>query len=749
MSAGTDLIAPSGSLLSTPAGQKPRLRPGLVPRKHAVSRCLQADSSMILILAPAGYGKTTALSQWDDADPRPFQWISLDWRHNDPALFLASVAAALNEVEPLEEFVIAPLTTTNPNLELATSRICDALAERSQPLVLVLDDLHLIENPLTLRPLPPIVEAMPGGVTVALATRGQVGLPLGRLRAQHMVTDLGVADLRMSVDEAAELLGEAGLDLDRGQIEDLNEHAEGWPAGLYLAALSLSTADDVGAALSRFYGDDRLVADYLRDEFLAALPAADLGFLIRTSVLDRLSGPLCDAILDQGGCAEALRRLSRSNLLLSPLDNREHEYRCHALLREMLESELERLGRQKKSELHLRASRWYAAAGDSDRAAMQAIASGHVGGDLIWLCTPEYESSGRGATLRRWLAQFSEHQLRLSAPLCLTSAAISAGAGEGAQVEHWTTAARAALAAAPRPDSAVLEAAATLIRGAGAARDGVGKMGDDIASALELLPEDNIWRSLGFLLVGVSSHLRGDLAGGRSKLEEGARVASTGAPNVECLCRAQLALLDLEEGERESARESASRAIGIVDRFGLGNHPTQALVIATSALVKALDGQSDSAARELALVGTLLERFSDFSPWYEAETRIVLARALLLLDEVTDARERLGEAGRYLDRTPDAVVLRAWIERAWNDADASRAVTGRWPLTPAELRLLHLMPTHLTFPKIAEELFVSTNTVKTQAQSIYRKLEVASRAEAVACARSAGLLEARDRPATD
>ena len=699
---------------------------------------------MVLVAAPAGYGKTTVLSQWAERDERQFVWITLDDRYNDPALLIGSIAAALDGIEPIDDVVFAPLMAPRPDVRnVVVPRLCDALRDREQPFVVVLDDLHHLNNPESLQPLAAIAERLPAGSVLAITSRQEPELPLGRLRARRLLVELRADDLKMTLPEASVLLKQSGLTVEPEDVERLVKHTEGWPVGIYLAALALQGEDDVSLAIERFYGDDRLVADYLRDEFLAGLTAADLDFLTRTSILDRLSGSLCDAVLERQGSAETLIRLSGSNLLLVRLDRRDHEYRYHALLREMLESKLHRLGEREEAVLHERASKCCAERGDLDRAVRHAIAAGDLErtGGLIWANTARYEGEGRGATLRRWLSGFAEREIASSPQLCLALATTFATDGDGGHVEHWTAAAVEALASQAAPQAATVEPAAKLIRAAGAARDGVVRMGNDVAGVYELLPTDSPWRSLCRLLEGVSHHLSGQREHARPLLEEGARRGSTTAPNVQTLCLAQLALIALDEEDLDGADALADQALATTDHFGLDNYPTEALVFAVAALVRSGSGRAEDATDDVKAAGTLLAKLSDFSPWYEAETRIVLARALLLLDDVAGARARLAEAGRYLRQTPDATVLREWLERAWRDGDAVRAVTGRWPLTPAELRVLHHLPTHLTFREIAEELFVSANTVKTQARSIYQKLGVSSRAEAVTCARTAGLLD--------
>jgi LuxR family transcriptional regulator, maltose regulon positive regulatory protein len=247
------------------------------------------------------------------------------------------------------------------------------------------------------------------------------------------------------------------------------------------------------------------------------------------------------------------------------------------------------------------------------------------------------------------------------------------------------------------------------------------------------------------LLDGVGLHLRGLREDARDRLTEGARRGAVGAPNMQVLCLAQLSLIAIEEDDWQLAEVLAFQARAQVERSGLGDYPSQALALAVSALVHAHVGQVEKAAADLRFGTRLLEELDEFAPWYEVEMRIVLARTAARLDDAPTAKSLLDEAARLLKLTPDATVLREWVEQTVATVETVSASAVK-DLTPAELRVLRFLPTHLSFTEIAAQAYVSPNTVKTQAQSVYRKLGVSSRGEAVEKARSAGLLEGGSSP---
>ena len=568
---------------------------------------------------------------------------------------------------------------------------------------------------------------------------------MGSLRAHRKVVEVRTGELAMARTEASDLLEAAGLHLGAAELTTVVRRTEGWPAGLYLAALSLREDRDVPTAVSRFGGADRLVSDYLQDEFLTPLGHAKTAFLMRTSVLDTLSPAACDAILECSESGRTLAELASSNALLISLDRNGDSYRLHPLLAQMLRAELRRLEPLRECHLHRLASAWYGAQQEPLLAIRHAVAAGEVAaaGDLLSAEAPAHIAHGRNDTVQSWLKEFSPEQIAGCAPLALVAANSRLAAGAGAEAEHWAAAAVSRMGDAPPRARGSLRAAA-LLPAAAAARDGLAGMRRDTARARELGPDDGPLISTCNLLDGVALHLTGDRDGARGFLAAGARGGAGSAPNVQALCLAQLGLLLVQDENWESAASVTTRARSKLELGGLGSYPTSALVFAVSGLVRAHRGMRDEARADTQRSSALVALLDDFAPWYQAETLLTLARAALRLGHLSDARTLTTEAESFVDETPDSPVLRDWIEESRAQLGAvARSAEKAWTLTSAELRVLRLLPTHLSFPAIAKSLFVSPNTVKTHVRAVYRKLDASSRAEAVAMALDAGLLEAQ------
>jgi LuxR family transcriptional regulator, maltose regulon positive regulatory protein len=713
-----------------------------VERPRLLERLGRNASEVVLLEAPTGYGKTVLLAQWAAADPRPFEWITLTPDHDDPAALVAAVLEALGAGEPAGSNVAAALGVPEPDLDgTVLPRLERALGEEAVPMVLVLDELEHIESPRSLDVVRSVAGHLPSGSQLVLSTRSQPALPLGRMRANRRLTELRRGDLAMTRGECELLLAGAGLEVDADELDVLFRRTEGWPAALYLAALALSEEPDRHAAIRRFAGDDRYVVEYVRDEFLAPASKRRVEFLRRVSILDRLSGELCDAVLERKGSATTLRNLSRENVLLLPLDRRDEWFRFHALLGEMLRSELHRVEPEVEAELHRRASAWWSAHGDSGRAIHHAIEGGDAdrAGELLWAGVPEYMASGRWATVKRWIDRVGPERLVADPFLSLTAAHGFLSRGEGAPARHWAEVTRSLLPDAPSRKTQPLVAGLALLDATLACGD-VTDMRDHVAAAVDALPEDDQWMSMCRTLDGVALHLMGREDEARDALTEGARRAAvTGVPIIQCLALAQLALLAADVDDWQVARMLASQARAQTDRSGLGDYPTMAIVMATSAYVRARTGAAEEALADLRLAERLVARVDEFGSWFKAEVPIVLARAAMALGEARRAIELVIESERAGRPISDAPSLELWRDEVRETASgASFAAAGE--LTPAELRVLRFLPTHLTFPQIAAEVYVSPNTVKTQAQAVYRKLGVSSRREAVARAAEAGII---------
>jgi len=665
------------------------------------------DVPLVLLVAPAGYGKTTLVADWAASDERRFAWIPADG--DTPA----STIAGLLELEQL-----------------------------AHPAVLVLDDAHALRDPDVLAALQEAAETMPAESQLVLSGRGEPGLAVGRLRAHRKLLELRTGELTMDVAEAATLLERVGLRLPDEDVDTLVERTEGWPAGLYLAALSVRAEPDVHAAVESFAGDDRLVAEYVRYEQLARLDAAQRAFLVRTSVLDTLTAPVCDAVLAREDSATALAAIAGAGAMLVGLDRCGESYRHHRLLGDLLRAELRRTEPALESELHQRASAWHERHGHDREAIRHALRGGDVdvAVRLLWSEAPGRIARAENDEVRLWLAEFSPDQIAARAPLALVAAASALAAGDGEQLERWTAAAARRLDGRRSGTRAMRDALAVL-RAAGG-REGVARMGEEAARARRSVREGGLWPAIARLLEGVAAHLSGRAGEARAPLAEGGRGGATAAPGIQALCLAQLVLVAVDDGDWDEAAVLAARARSQLTASGSAHDPTAALVFAASALVRAGRGLPEEARRDLRSSRRLLAELVDFMPWYQIETRLVLARAALLLGDLATAAGLISAAGSRMRNAPDAPTLRSWLAAAQAELRAETLASGdSYALTKAELRVLQLLPTHLSVPAIAGRLYVSPNTVKTHVRAVYRKLDASSRAEAVAHASAAGLLD--------
>lgn len=336
-----------------------------VPRRLVEQRLTDAAAVPIVVVhAGAGYGKTTTLVQWARSSGRPVAWLSLDGNDNDPITLLTYVAAALDRQVGIDETVFQALDSPGLSLEAAViPRLGAALSAVTAPLLLILDDAHEIQDQVCLDALVALALDVPAGVQMVLSTRDASALPLGVWRTRGLCVEIGAQDLRMDGAEARALLDATGGGCSDDGVAELVRRTEGWPAGLYLAGLSAGTEGLDVAPTPTITGNDPHVADFLRSELLAAIPPEQLELLTRTSLLEPLSGPMCDAVLERTGSAELLETLERTNRFVVALDRERTLYRCHHLVRDLLAEEFARTSPDDVAPLLRRASDWSLAHG--------------------------------------------------------------------------------------------------------------------------------------------------------------------------------------------------------------------------------------------------------------------------------------------------------------------------------------------------------------------------------------------------
>src|SRR3954454_864558 len=299
--------------------RRPRLRGGLVARARLVRRLTgSGDLPLALVVAPGGDGKNKILSQWADETARPFAWGTAGSEDDDARRLVASIVAALGEIEPVDPGLADELATPLTSVLRLRSALAHTLQRRSRAFVLVIDDVHAIRAEPSLKVLTAIVDNMPRGSQLALASRHEPRMPVGRMRANRDVVELRFGDLVMTSSEGAALLRLAGVEVEDHLLETIVQRVEGWPAGLFLAALGLRDSPDPATAALNFGGHDRLIADYVRDEVLSDLPPDRVAFAMRAAVLDVLSARICDAVLQRTDSARVLAERERSNVLVCP-----------------------------------------------------------------------------------------------------------------------------------------------------------------------------------------------------------------------------------------------------------------------------------------------------------------------------------------------------------------------------------------------------------------------------------------------
>ncbi len=744
-----DGVAPARTLLS-PSGPSPvraapvaegsgELAPAVVERTALLNRLLDAREQVIAVTAPAGYGKTTLLSDWAERRGARVGWVACDEIDDNPGALWTAVSDALRSRVPLTD-VAPPLTQPEDGAAIVARLRLEAKGA-GRTIAMVLDQVETLTNPETQRSLAAFARTVPLGWTLVLASREELPIPASRLRVERRLLELGPTDLAMSRAEAADLLAGVGVEIPGPRISELVWLTEGWPAALYLAARAIENGEVTPKR--PFSGTDRSMHDYLRAEVLDRLPAAERNLLVRTSILDQVSGPLADAVVGGSSATRLLDRLRRHNLLVVPLGSQDEWYRSHPLLRQALQAELGARSAGRASRLHARAAVWYQENGDLER----AIDHAYLGGDaegfgrLVLAAMQQVWASGQIDTVLQWMEQLGRRSPAPHTPAMIAHGAlIFALLGRPGDAERWAAVAESLPAHGVLPDGDTVEGTMAYLR-ANLCRDGIVAMRADAEEALRGLGPASPYRATMVYAEGLSYLLEGDLDRADACLAHAYDLGTSIETPLTALVLAEQFEVAVERGDWTAAETLIAHALELVARGPYAEYWTSALVFAAGARAAAHRGDM-AEARELARRGARLRPLlTSALPVVSVQALLELARAYLALVDPEGARATLEQARGILQQRPDlgtlATATRQLGERVAQITEATPV--GASTLTAAELRLVPLLPTHLTYPEIGERLFISRHTVKTHAGSVYRKLGASSRAEAVERIKELGL----------
>jgi LuxR family maltose regulon positive regulatory protein len=720
----------------------PAARPGIVIRTALVNRLAATQSPIITVTAPPGYGKTMLLAQWAELVGPRVAWVSCDDRDNDPVVLLSALAVALDRIEPIDPTIFSALVSSGADITVVP-RFVSAIAAMHQPVTLVLDHAEAVTNKQCLNTIAEFALRLPPGWQLAMASRAGVPLPVARLRAQGRIVEVSAEDLAMGPEEASSLLEGAGAELGEASIHELLQRTEGWPAGLYIAALAIKAGTRRSEVGFTFTGDDIFMGDYLRSELLDRVSGAVASFLTRTSVLDRMCGSLCDAILDGEESQRLLERLESRNLLIVPLDRRREWYRYHHLLQELLQAELRRREPDLVQDLHFRAAGWYEANAMPEAAIRHAQAAAdydRVARLVLELAQPVW-ASGRVETVLRWMEWLrdvtsAEHY----GAIAVHGSLIFALLGQPSEAERWAAAAERATPVGILPDGSTMQGTLAYLR-AILCRDGVAVMRRDAQIAWDGLSPASPYRATMLYTEGISYLLEGDPARADPILTRAFGDATrAGALPLAALILAERCAVAAERDGWPEIIELAQRAVTIVEDGRLDDYWTSALVYAWATRAALHSGDVSKARFYLGRAARLRPLLTYALPVVSVQALLELARCYLTLADPAGAAAILHQVHDILQQRPDLGVLTKLAGQLQSQLGKTGAIAvGASSLTAAELRLLPLLSTHLSYREIGERLYVSSHTVKTQAYSAYRKLGASSRSEAVTRVHELGL----------
>ncbi|MBO9624931.1 MAG: helix-turn-helix transcriptional regulator [Microbacterium sp.] len=710
-----------------------------VRRSARIDALRGGASRIVTVTAPAGYGKTSFLAEWRQLDDRESAWITLSADDDDPATLLHLVAHACATFAPGAAAFTGPLSTADGGM---LGRIAPALAlalSRSiRPFVLFVDDLHELRGHASTDALAVVLGGVPEGSQVVLASRHRVAPSAGGALV-GAEGQIGAEDLRIDVAGAAGIAEAAGAEVDDATLSDWVDQCAGWATGLHMYALLHRN----GRATS--VGDRAEIADYLYRECLRDLPDASRRLLLDTSILPVHLPDLCDHLLGRTDSAQVLRDLEERQLFVTA-DRRHHVYRLHPLFREYLQEELRLDSPDTASAMHLRASRWFQEHGQLPAAVDHAIAAGDLdaAAALVAAAAIHAYESGQVATLARWVEEIGDTALLTNPSAVVVATWLSLLAGTDAAAGKWGTLLDRLPDADERAHGINLVSAKAMVRAIMLRRGMTAALADaETAVAAEGL--ESPWRDPALQVLGSTLLHAGDEGRAVEVLEEAAHTADAHRnPATIVMCSVELALIDIEAGRWQAARGRVDVALRAIADGGIDGYVMCAYTHAAAALIELQSGDPVRGAQLLQQAMTERQRCMRAIPLISIPTRLLLALAHLRIDDAEGARMLLQEIDEMLPPAGDRGAIDRRIDAVRQALAAKEGAGGQaapsTALTVAEQRVLPYLQTHLTRPEIAERLFVSRHTVITQIASIFRKLGVSSRTDAVHRATALGLL---------
>ncbi len=714
---------------------------GTIVRPRLLDPLLARDTPpVVAVIAGPGYGKTTLLAQWAARAAAGTAWLTIDDLDNDPSVLVSHLDAALDAC-----------TSTGRSNGAASDRrgsrgrrpgivpFLERLHALRRPITFLFDDVHRLAGPSALDALAVLVDHLPVGVRVAIAARREPALPLARWRADRRLRDVGEAELALDEAETAAVAGAAGWSLDAEAVRTLLERTEGWAVAAYLAALA-HDRNGQDASAADLTGRDRFIASYLRSEIRAGLAPEDADLLARTSVLESVTAEAAVALGDDESAALRLRAIARRGVLVHEVASSPVAYRYHNLLRQFLLEEMDRARPGATRELHAQAAAWYGSTGRPEIAVEHALLAGDHGSAAHHMTAALVEtlSDGRAATVERWLSSLDDATYRAYPPLAALAGWTHLVAGRAEDADRMADVVEAAAFEGRCEDGArSFESHRAMLR-AVMGRHGVADAlaNAEVAAAIEV---DGPWRANALWLLGSLRWLAGDVAGAEATLEQAPEEPPT-AMSANALTKR--AAIRLRAGDWRAAEALVDESLGALRGSSWGPVVSSFFVHAVHARVAIARGDLATGRAELVRAQLVRPTASHAAPWLSVDALLELARAYLAASDPGGAQTALREAEAIIRVRPGlGVLVGELVDLRRRIGGAADALAGSSTLTSAELRVLPLLPTYLSFQDIADRLGISRNTVKTHAMSIYGKLWASSRGEAVERAVELGLLE--------